>query len=246
MIIIDITELKILLIEDSLVAAKKIIKLLNQLGVKQVELVDSYRKAVRAFDEKVFDIILADIFLGTEKKRGDDFIRYIRKRKFTTPVIYLTSFYEEKIYNEVRDTMPKCFLSKEISLLSLRQALELSLYNSPPINEPPPKVTVSRLFVKDRTSYRALSLDEITHFDTRHKVTFAHLKNAHYVTNFSLKDLEEQLSNIQFVRVHRGYLINLNYMESISLKESQLVVNKNIIPIGQFYRKKLLEHIKIL
>lgn len=247
MIIPDLKHLVILVIEDSLVAAKKLIKLLNQLEITKIKSVNSYRQAVKAFDEMAFDVIIADIFLGQGKKRGDDFIRYTQKRNFVGPVIYLTGFYEKKIYDEVKDTLPRCFLSKELSLLSLRQALELSFtHNSEFTISPPHQVNVSRLFVKHGTSYKALSLEEVLYFDTRHKVTFAQLKNGYYSINISLKDLEEQLSGIQFVRVHRGYLINLNYMESINLKHSQITIHGNIIPIGQFYRKQLLDNIKML
>lgn len=247
MLIPDIKQLNILLLEDSRVAAKKLIKLLEHLDIGQIELADSYRNAVKMFEERTFDVILADIFLGANRKRGDDFIRYIRKRKFTTPVIYLTSFYEEKIYHEVKDTRPKCFLSKELSVLSLRQALELSLWsNHAPTKVQIPRVNVSRFFVKDRTDYKAISLNDIIYFDTKHKITFAHLKDKHYSTNISLKDLEQQLLNFDFVRVHRGYLINLNHVETINTKQSQIIVNGNLIPIGQSYRKQLLERVNLL
>lgn len=247
MIIPDIKHLKLLLVEDSLVDTKRIIRLLHKLGITNIQTAKSYREAVRQFDDNAFDILLVDIVLGKKVRRGDDFVRSIRKKNFTTPVVYITSFHETKIYEEVKSTSPKFFLSKDLSVLSLKQALELSFMHREGQNiVAPQKIGSDSFFVRIGNAYKSLSIVDIAYFQAKHKGTFIHIDDRSYITNSSLKDLEEHLYRHRFIRVHRSYLVNLNYIESINLKDAELTISGVSIPIGQVYRKGLIDSMDIL
>lgn len=246
MVAISIKYLKILLLEDSHKDAQIIIESLGELGIKDVALAKTYRQAVQLFDSQSFDLIISDIFLGKNNRRGDDFIRYIRRKKFMTPVIYLTSFYEPKTYEEVKKTLPKCFLRKDISLLSLRQAIELSLMQDQAIGSSPLQVKPDTFFVKIGDNYRGIKLDEVSYFYTHEKTTYIQFKERNYPIHNSLKSLEEMLFHRGFVRAHRGYLVNLNLASSISISNDSISINETKIPIGYNYRKHLLSRMNIV
>lgn len=56
----------------------------------------------------------------------------------------------------------------------------------------------------------------------------------------TLKELESKLPN-HFLKVHRSYIVNLNKIEVLTTDE--LIINKTTIPIGQTYRKEVMEYI---
>lgn len=60
-----------------------------------------------------------------------------------------------------------------------------------------------------------------------------------YVYRSTMKNMEEKLSSINFIRIHRSYIVQKEKIDSIS--ENHLLINKAQIPIGKTYQKKLRE-----
>jgi len=68
-------------------------------------------------------------------------------------------------------------------------------------------------------------------------------KNKPIITLQNLKTFSERLPVRKFVRIHRSYIISLNYIESISKKEVE--IGEKILPIGNSYRSNLLDIVKM-
>ncbi len=68
-------------------------------------------------------------------------------------------------------------------------------------------------------------------------------KNKPIITLQNLKTFSEKLPVRKFVRIHRSYIISLNYIESISKKEVE--IGEKILPIGNSYRNNLLDIVKM-
>ncbi len=68
-------------------------------------------------------------------------------------------------------------------------------------------------------------------------------KSKPVITLQNLKTFSERLPVKNFVRIHRSYIISLNHIESISKKEVEIA--DKIIPIGNSYRNKFMEIIRI-
>ena len=68
-------------------------------------------------------------------------------------------------------------------------------------------------------------------------------KNKPIITLQNLKTFSERLPVRKFVRIHRSYIISLNYIESISKKEVE--IGEKILPIGNSYRNNLLDIVKM-
>ncbi|MDE6252439.1 MAG: LytTR family DNA-binding domain-containing protein [Lachnospiraceae bacterium] len=71
----------------------------------------------------------------------------------------------------------------------------------------------------------------IDYIKSEHIYSFFHMVNGKsHLVRKSSKELEKQLSSVNFIRVHRAYLVNLKYVDSI--RDKNLVVNGTNIPIS--------------
>ena len=54
----------------------------------------------------------------------------------------------------------------------------------------------------------------------------------------TLKELEDELDCIHFVRIHRSYLVNLNFVQEVS---SQIILFGKKLPVAERRRKEVME-----
>lgn len=62
------------------------------------------------------------------------------------------------------------------------------------------------------------------------------------VTLFRLKNMESELNSSQFMRVHRSYIINLNYISGYT-KGRVFLSNDDYVPIGENYKEQFQNYI---
>jgi two-component system LytT family response regulator len=62
------------------------------------------------------------------------------------------------------------------------------------------------------------------------------------VTLFRLKNMESSLQASQFMRVHRSYIINLNYVSGYT-KGRVFLSNDDYVPIGDNYKEQFMNHV---
>lgn len=61
------------------------------------------------------------------------------------------------------------------------------------------------------------------------------------VTLMSLKSLQDELPETQFLRVHRSFIVSLKNIELI--ERSQIIINKQRITVSEQYKPKFLDFI---
>ena len=67
--------------------------------------------------------------------------------------------------------------------------------------------------VGDRTT--VLDVARISHFSAKDKLTFAVLCGREHVIDYTLSELEERLDQRRFVRIHRGTIANLAFVQEL-------------------------------
>jgi two-component system, LytTR family, response regulator len=68
--------------------------------------------------------------------------------------------------------------------------------------------------VGERT--RFLELSRVTHFYSEDKLTYAQADGKTYCIDSTIADLERQLGQSRFVRIHRGTLLNVDWLEELT------------------------------
>lgn len=117
---------KILIVEDELLVAEDIAFRLKSLGYQITDLVISGEDALRAIRNEQPDLILMDIML-----KGDlDGIETheIINKEYKIPLVYLTSYSDEKTFSRAKLTQPFGYIIKPFEERELHTVIEVALY----------------------------------------------------------------------------------------------------------------------
>lgn len=79
-----------------------------------------------------------------------------------------------------------------------------------------------------------ISINEILYIEVFHKIVTVHTVHADYTIHTSLREIEEELPNDQFVRSHNSYIVNLTHIEEIIDNDVRIKNEKNIsVPLSR-------------
>jgi len=89
-------------------------------------------------------------------------------------------------------------------------------------------------------SYKGITsnvfLNDIIYIETFGRISTMHTIHTSYQWYEKLKSFEGNFGTYGFVRCHRSYLVNLDFVKSITI-DKLILYNDKIIPIGRSYRK---------
>ena len=102
---------------------------------------------------------------------------------------------------------------------------------------------LKEIFVKSEYKLVKITLDEVLFFEGLKDYVKIHFDNQEkaVMSLMSLKTLEEQLPESQFLRVHRSFIVNLSRIETI--ERSRIIFGKNMIPVADNYKEKFQQFI---
>jgi len=81
-----------------------------------------------------------------------------------------------------------------------------------------------RLPVRHRREVRLLDLADVPLVFSRDRLVLARSEGKEFLVDYTLQELESRLPQGQFVRVHRGALVNVNAIESYGAEDGVLVL----------------------
>lgn len=106
---------------------------------------------------------------------------------------------------------------------------------------------LERILVRDRNRIHILPVVDITHIEAQDDYVALYTKERSYLKKETLSGLEKRLDSRQFVRIHRSYLINIDYLSKIDpyAKDSKIAVLKNgkTLPVSRSGYQRLLSHL---
>ncbi|REG86083.1 LytR/AlgR family response regulator transcription factor [Winogradskyella sediminis] len=99
------------------------------------------------------------------------------------------------------------------------------------------------LFVKSEYKQIRVKLADVLYFEGLKDYIKIWLKDnpKPILTLMSLKSLEEELPETQFMRVHRSFIVSLNNIDVI--ERSQIIINEQRITVSEQYKPKFLQFI---
>jgi two-component system, LytTR family, response regulator len=183
--------------------------------VKVVAICQSGEEAIQAVQAHQPELLLLDIQLGS--MTGFDVLARLRHLSFE--VIFTTS-YDEYAIEAIRANALD-YLLKPIDESELVEAVNKAWQKR---QERPAEVNRVSLPVQD--GYRYVSLDEIEYCKADDKRSMVQLFSRQQITvTRPLSHLAEKLAPYpRFRRIHRSYLINLDYLESFSRRDGNHVI----------------------
>lgn len=217
--------------------------------VPQLTLVKSFSSSLAALDflrENTVDILFSDIQMP--EITGITLLKILQKK----PLVILTTAYSEYALEgyelEVFD-----YLLKPISLERFLKAVEkamIRLTASQPVVQEKivQEISVSSegsqafIFVKDGTKLVKIRLNEIFFIEGLKDYVSIHTKERKVVTLQTMKSLETQLPDNQFIRIHNSFIIAFDAIDAIDKEKVQ--IGKNFLPISDTYRKAFKDFIE--
>lgn len=98
-------------------------------------------------------------------------------------------------------------------------------------------------FIKENNSYTKLNMGEVLYIESMgdfSKISTTGHKS--HMVLISLKNLEKQLPENLFIRVHKQYIINVLHIKNISISDIKLS-NNITIPVSIAYKQALLDNL---
>ena len=237
-------KVKILVVEDEVIIADNICDTLEELGYETLEPAINYTEAVEIIENEKPDIAILDIQLSG-KKTGIDLAKKINE-DFDFPFIFLTSNADKATVNDAKTVNPPAYLVKPFSREELYTSIEIALHNySNNSGETSESNLIIKdaLFIKDKGLFSKILFSEILFIRSSHVYVEIILKDKSVqVVRGSLNDIIHKLS-AKFIRVHRGYIINADYLQKIN--HTSLKINNEDIPIGKTFRDDLLSQLNL-
>jgi DNA-binding LytR/AlgR family response regulator len=136
-------------------------------------------------------------------------------------VIFVTAYDDHAVDAFEVDAVD--YLLKPVRLERLQKALERArgrLESAPAsesaANGQPNGRSLERISVEDRGVYRVIPVDDILFFEAEDGIVVAATGEERFITDFSLKFLEDNLSPDTFFRCHRSHIVRLDAIESIA------------------------------
>jgi DNA-binding LytR/AlgR family response regulator len=100
----------------------------------------------------------------------------------------------------------------------------------------------NHFFVNAGYSLIKIRFSEIIYVEGLKDYVKIHLQNGKTViTRINLKDLTEKLPPLEFMRIHRSFIISLDKIEAV--QKYQVVIHNIEIPIGESYRETLIDYV---
>jgi two-component system, LytTR family, response regulator LytT len=231
---------KVLVVEDEIIIADNICDSLVELGYEVTEPAINYTEAILIIEKENPDIAILDIHLSG-KKTGIDIAKKINEN-YNFPFIFLTSNADKVTLNEAKQVMPSAFLVKPFSKQELYTSIEIAISNFTS-----KKIVFSKddekstIFVKHKNKHIKIKLNDILYLKAAHVYVEIILKNSQkIVVRGSLNTYSNGLNN-NFIRVHRSYIVNINFIDTI--EKNFVFIEKNQIPIGNKFKETVITKI---
>lgn len=238
-------KVKILVVEDEVIIADNLCDTLDELNYETLEPAINYTEALEIISEETPDIAILDIELGG-RKTGIDLAVEIKK-KYDFPFIFLTSNADAATLEKAKKVNPSGYLVKPFTKEELYTTIEIALHNySEKISDKSTAdlIVKNAFFIKEKGIFQKINFDDILYLKSEHVYTELVLVNdTKQVIRVSLNSIIDRL-NSDFIRVHRSYIINANYLSQID--KTALKVNNAIIPIGDKYKADFLKRINLI
>lgn len=245
----------VLVVEDESIVAKDIQNSLKKLGYSVPSVENSGEDAIDAAGEHRPDLILMDIMLKGEIS-GIEAAQQIKDR-FQIPVIFLTAYADESTLSKAKVTEPYGYIIKPFKEIDLHTSIEMALYKHSKEQEVKKerdlyssivldKSSDDCIFVKSNSRLVKVKTKEISFVEALKDYVIIHSQDGKYTVHSTMKDMLTKLSNSEFLRVHRSYIVRVDKIVAIEQNNLVMEDGKKMIPVGGSYRDELHSRLKFV
>ncbi len=250
------SKINILVVEDESIVSKDIQHSLKKIGYNVVGAASTGEKAIElALSEKP-DLILMDIMLKGSMNgiEAADII----KKEMSIPIIFLTAYADESTLAKVKITEPYGYILKPFKEIDIQTSVEMAIYKHAKEQEiikerdflysivENKEKNYDFIFVKSNSKLVKINCKDICFIEALKDYVVINTIDTRYTIHSTMKDIELKMGTIDFIRIHRSFIVRLDKIVSIEYPNLTLENDKKSIPIGGSYRDDLNTKIKLL
>ncbi len=195
--------------------------------------------------QREIDLLFLDIELNISGSGldGMSLARKIREQDSAAqPVIIFVTGYEQYVFDAF-DVDAFQYLLKPVNEEKFAQVFARAVKQIITRREYPQRVRA--LTLPSANSSRTVPLDSIYYVESRNHQVTLHLKDGTFTCYARIGDLEAELSD-QFFRIHKGYLVNLSYVEAYSKTEVTLLNGDKLLLSKYKYQDFVKAYLRFL
>jgi DNA-binding LytR/AlgR family response regulator len=213
--------IRTLVVDDEKLARDRLASFLR--GIDTIEVIGQAKngvEAVRLIEEQAPDLVFLDVQMP-----GMDGFEVLKAVKSPPHVVFATAFDEYAI--RAFEVHAADYLLKPISRARLEEAVRhvrqridggapaTQLRDLMQRLEARERHYLSQLPVHRGRQILVLPVNQILWFEVEYRLVYAHVDGDRYMTNFTLKELEERLDPDVIFRAHKSRLVNLKHVRAI-------------------------------
>jgi DNA-binding LytR/AlgR family response regulator len=230
--------MKCIIVDDNPLAALSLKQLASQ--VETLAVIGDFTNALEAYDflnNNNVDLVFLDIEMPG--MTGLELAKSLNKK----PIIIFTSsqlkYAAEAFELAVADYLIKPFTLQRF-LQSVSKAREILKRENTELSS----IEADFLFIKENKLIKKIDCNDILWIEAMGDYVKINVQSKWYIVHATLKQLEDRLDPIKFMRVHRSYIVSLFKIDTV--EENTILIGENSIPVAETYKAKFLSKIKLL
>ena len=225
-----------IIVDDETIAREVITNHLSK--IPNIKVIASCNNAIEAFNvlrSHKIDLIFLDI--NMPEISGIAFAKSINK---SVKIIFTTAYRDYAV--EGFELQAVDYLLKPISSDRLLKAINnyFDIYSNSIIKEIQKKSNTNDfMFVRADRRMIKIDFESIIYIESYSDYIKIHLTSKTVVTRETISAIEAKLSNNNFLRIHRSYIIALKHITSFTNEE--IIINNKALTISRGYKKEVLQ-----
>ncbi len=231
-------KIRCLLVDDEPLAISLLKKHVAQLDFLEVaETCPNALKALEVLKKTEIDLMFLDIRMPAIS--GIDFLKMLHH----PPKVIITTAYREYALDGY-DLDIIDYLLKPITFDRFFKAIERYLRNNNLMDSSPANINSEQasLYIKSAHKNIKVNPDDILYIESMKDYVKIHTIETIITTKYRISDMEAELANKGFLRIHRSFIVNLKHLTAFT--SSDVEIGKVEIPIGESYKELVFQALK--
>ncbi len=240
-------QLKILIVEDDPMIAESVQDILGILRHEVIGVAEDAEKAIAICNETLPDLALLDIQIGGDIDGVD--LADLLNQNFQIPFIFTTAFADNDTISRAKSKGPYGYLVKPYGVKDINAAIEIAMtayerFKEAKESQAMSKVIQDSIFLKVDSKLIKVKINDILYVEAKGDYALFKTQEKGFIVHTTMKRVEDRLTDHNFVKVHRSYVINLSKI--VDIEESNLLIENKVIPISRSNKEALIKRLNLL